>query len=322
MNRAQTPSFIFSYYYSPVPDICSMDPRLKEIAKTLAKDANSGASEMMSAILNSLLAISDDELASIPASEWEDFSVALYNAKPSIAPVFNIANTILMQMEHGPHGAHFLHDALLEMMERERRSGLRIAEQAIKHVKGNWFMTTSHSSTVAQVLRAIAKDRWVKVSVAEASPGGEGRQFAKLLSAHGMDAEVIYDSTIFARMEDVDGAISGADSVTHSGVVNKVGTRILAEAAKVNDLPAYAVCGWSKISPVVLSDLVVKTDPLGPRLTEHVQIFESTPLDLFSHIITDQGMLTSADLRMELRVKKVARSWYARGMFKKSENGN
>ena len=58
-----------------------MDPRLREIAETLAKDANSGASEMMSAILNSLLAISDDELASIPASEWEDFSVALFNPR-------------------------------------------------------------------------------------------------------------------------------------------------------------------------------------------------------------------------------------------------
>jgi translation initiation factor 2B subunit (eIF-2B alpha/beta/delta family) len=121
-------------------------------------------------------------------------------------------------------------------------------------------------------------------------------------------------------MEDVDGAISGADSVTHSGLVNKVGTRILAEAARANDLPAFAVCGWSKISPVVLPDLVVKTNPLGQRLTEHVQVFESTPLDLFSHIITDQGMLTSADLRMELKIKKVARAWYSRGVFKRPEN--
>ncbi len=298
-----------------------MDPRLREIAETLAKDANSGASEMMSDILNSLLAISDDDLASIPAPEWEDFAVAIYFAKPSIAPVFNIANSIMLQMEHGSHGSHFLHDTLLEMMERERRSGLRIAEQSLKHIKGNWFMTTSHSDTVAQVLKALSKDRQVKVTVAEASPGGEGRQFAKLLSDHRMETEVIYDSTIFARMEDVDGAITGADSVTQSGLVNKVGTRVLAEAARANDLPAVAVCGWSKISPVVLSDLVVKTNPMGPHLTEHVQVFESTPLDLFSHIITDQGMLSSADLRMELRIKKVARAWYSRGVLKKPDNG-
>jgi translation initiation factor 2B subunit (eIF-2B alpha/beta/delta family) len=275
---------------------------------------------MMSATLNSLLAITDDDLSAIPAGEWEDFSIAIYHAKPSIAPVFNIANAIMLQMEHYAHGgARPLHDILLEMMELERRSGLRIADHSAKHIKGRWFMTTSHSGTVAQVLRVLSKDRPIKVTVAEASPGGEGRQFAKLLSEHGIDAEVIYDSTVFARMEDVDGAITGADSVTQSGLVNKVGTRVLAEAARANDLPAFAVCGWSKISPVVLSDLVVKTNPMGSRLTEHVQVFENTPLELFSHIITDQGMLSSADLRMELRIKKVARAWYSRGVLKRPE---
>lgn len=292
-----------------------MDPRLKAIAETLAKDAYSGASEMMVAILNDLLSIKDDDLASIPAPEWEDFSLALHHAKPSIAPVFNVANAILLQVEQ--KDAHGLHEVFLELMEGERRSGQRIAEQSLEHIRGRWFMTTSHSSTVSQVLCAIAKDREVKVTVAEASPGGEGRQFAKHLSEQGMDAEVIYDSTIFARMEAVDGAISGADSLTRSGLVNKVGTRIMAEAARVNGLPAFAVCGWNKISPVALSDLIVRTNPLGPRLTEHAQIFESTPLDLFSSIITDRGMLSPADLRMELRVKKVARAWYSRGVFKK-----
>jgi translation initiation factor 2B subunit (eIF-2B alpha/beta/delta family) len=291
-----------------------MDPRLKAIAETLAKDAYSGASEMMVAILKDLLAIKDDDLASIPAPEWEDFSLALHHAKPSIAPIFNVANAILLQTEQ--RDAHDLHEVLRELMEGERRSGQRIAERSLEHIRGSWFMTTSHSSTVSQVLRAVAKDREVRVTVAEASPGGEGRQFAKHLSEQGMDAEVIYDSTIFARMEAVDSAILGADSLTRSGLVNKVGTRIIAEAARANGLPAFAVCGWNKISPVALSDLIVRTNPLGPRLTEHAQIFESTPLDLFSSIITDKGMLSPADLRLELGVKKVARAWYSRGVFK------
>lgn len=294
-----------------------MDPRLREIAETLANDNNSGASEMMSAVLNSLLAIPDDDMADIPAGEWEDFAVALYRGKPSIAPVFNVANTIMIQMERGAHGGSLLHDVLLELMERERRSGVRIAELASEHIEGDWLMTTSYSGTVAQVLRALSKDRPIKVTVAEASPGGEGRQFAKLLSEHLIDAEIIYDSTIFARIEDTDGAITGADSVTQSGLVNKVGTRVLAEAAVANDLPVTAVCGWSKISPVVLSDLVVRTNTLGSRLSEHAQVFESTPLDLISHIVTDQGMLSAADLRMELGIQKVARAWYSRGVLKR-----
>jgi hypothetical protein len=103
---------------------------------------------MMSATLNSLLAIADDDLSAITVGEWEDFSVALYHAKPSIAPVFNVANAIMLQMEHGAHGACSLHDTFLEMMERERRSGLRIADQSAKYIKGSWFMTTSYSGTL------------------------------------------------------------------------------------------------------------------------------------------------------------------------------
>jgi translation initiation factor 2B subunit (eIF-2B alpha/beta/delta family) len=295
-----------------------MDPRLNDIAETLAKDASSGASEMMSAVLNSLLAIPEEELAAIPASEWEAFAIALHEGKPTIAPIFNVANTVMLEVERGAHGAA-LHGVFLQAMEEERRSGPRIAEQAVKHVKGSWFMTASYSGTVAHVLRALSKDRAIKVTVAESQPGGEGRQFAKLLAGHQIETEVIYDSTVFARMEEMDGAIVGSDSVTPAGLVNKVGTRPVAEAARAYYLPMFAVCSWSKISPVVLSDLVVKRSELAPRVSEHVQVFESTPLELFSHIITDRGMLTSADLKMELRVRKVARAWYARGVLKRPD---
>lgn len=296
-----------------------MDPRLSEIAETLAEDSASGASEMHASILNSLLSISEQDLSAIPTSDWEDFSVGIFKAKPSIAPVFNIANTIMLMMEQGNKGAGSLRQTLMEALERDRKSAARIAEHASRILKGRWFMTTSHSATVAQVLKSMSKNRRLRISVAESTPGGEGRQFAKLLADQGMEAEVIYDSTVFARMEHLDGAIVGADSVTPFGLVNKVGTRALAEAARAHDLEAYAVCGWSKICPVVLSDLSVSTNGLGMRLTEHVQVFESTPLELFSHIITDQGNLSSADLRMELKVRKVARAWYSRGVLQRTE---
>lgn len=296
-----------------------MDPRLSEIAEILAGDAASGASEMYAAILNSLLAIPDQDLSAIPTSDWEDFSVAIHRAKPSIAPVFNIANAILLMMEQGAKSGGTLRRMLMDMVDKDRKSGARIAEHAAKLIRGRWFMTTSYSGTVAQVLKAMAKSRRLKVTVAESSPGGEGRQFAKLLADQGIEVEIIHDSTVFARMEHLDGAIVGADSVTASGLVNKVGTRALAEAARAYDLDAYAVCGWSKICPVVLSDLSVTTNVLESRLTEHVQIFESTPLELFSHIITDQGNLSSADLRMELKVRKVARAWYSRGVLQRTD---
>ncbi len=270
---------------------------------------------MMASTLNDLLAIPEDSMASIPPSDWEEFAIALHRAKPSIAPLFNIANMILLLLEKGPHGIDLLHGAIVDLQERERKSGLRITDLSAENIKGRKLMTTSYSSTVAQVLKALAKDREIKVTVAEALPGGEGRQFAKILSGYDMQVEMIHDSTVFSRMSEMDAVLVGADSVTRSGLVNKIGTRALVEAARVYDINAYAVCGCSKISPVVLSDLITYEDVVERNLTEFVQVFESTPLELFTLLITDQRVLTPADLVQELQGNKIAQAWYARNVL-------
>jgi len=292
-----------------------MDQRLRDIADTLAMDGNSGASEMMASTLNDLLAIPEDDMALIPPSDWEEFAIALHRAKPSIAPLFNIANTILLLLEKGEDGMDDLHEAIMDLREKERKSGLRITELSAETIKGEWLMTTSYSSTVAQVLKALAKDRNMKVTVAEALPGGEGRQLAKILSGHGMQVEMIHDSTVFSRMAEIDAVLVGADSVTRSGLVNKIGTRALAEAARVFDVDAFAVCGRSKMSPVMLSDLIASERTVGPNLTEFVQVFESTPLELFTSLITDDRVLSPANLKQELQGNKTARAWYERNVL-------
>lgn len=292
-----------------------MDHRLRDIADTLAKDGNSGASEMMASALNDLLAIPEDTIVSIPPTDWEEFAIALHRAKPSIAPLFNIANTILILAEKGTDGIGLLHGAIMDLRERERKSGLRITDLSVETIKGERLMTTSYSSTVAQVLKALAKDRQIKVTVAEALPGGEGRQFARILSEHGLQVEMIHDSTVFSRMAEIDAVLVGADSVTMSGLVNKIGTRAIVEAARVFGVDAYAVCGWSKISPVTLSDLITSENEVEPNLMEFVQVFESTPLELFTYLITDQRLLAPADLKQELQGSRIAQAWLARNVL-------
>ncbi len=290
-----------------------MDQRLRDIAETMARDGHSGASEMMVSTLSRLLSIPPDRFSTITASDWEEFAIALHRAKPTIATLFNIANAILLDLERGGHAA--IRDTIKGMLQRESDSGQRITALASEPIAGDRIMTTSYSSTVAQVLTALAKVRDIRVTVAEAVPGGEGRQFARLLSKQGMKVEVIHDSTVFARMDAMDATVVGADSVTRWGLVNKVGTRAVAEAARACSIPSHAVCGWSKISPVVLSDLVVSEGVLEENLTEHVQVFESTPLDLFTDLITDQGVLSPAELARELQSNGAARAWYARGVL-------
>jgi hypothetical protein len=185
---------------------------------------------MASTVLKEILAIPEGELAATPVEELEQFATALHRAKPSIAPVFNIANNILLEIEHGSWSTTAIRAMLEKMLTGEKQSGPLIAQFAVEEMKGDWLMTFSYSGTVREVLIALSKRRNIRVTVAESLPGGEGRQFAKLLSESGIEAEVIHDSTIIARMELVDAAITGADSLTPHGLVNKVGTRIMVEA--------------------------------------------------------------------------------------------
>ncbi len=77
----------------------------------------------------------------------------------------------------------------------------------------------------------------------------------------------------------MDAVLLGADSITPTALVNKVGSRALAEAAHVMDRPIYAMSSWSKICPVRLSDLVTGERQVRPYLREYVQIFEEVPLE-------------------------------------------
>ena len=67
----------------------------------------------------------------------------------------------------------------------------------------------------------------------------------------------------------------GVDAVTPRSVLNKVGTRDLAEAAAARDIPVFAVAGSSKLVPVEIP----VADP-----------YQATPIQLFTHIATPGGV--------------------------------
>ena len=291
-----------------------MDPRLQEIAAAVAGDAHSGASEMLSKAAASVLSLSDEHIAALPASEWTEFGIRLHMAKPSIATLFNLANVIMLEAEQGPEGVRGIRGAVEAMMERERRSVASIAEMAASTIAADWIVTSSYSGTVSSVLGSIASRRPLRVTVAESLPGGEGRQFARKLWDRGIETEIVPDSNVFARMVEAGCALTGADSLTPQGLVNKVGTRALVEAARSNGRLAYAVCGQSKFSPVALPDMVVTEGEPADGPGERSQLFECTPVERFTGIIIEEGTFTPDRLQELLRGREMASGWSSIGL--------
>ena len=103
--------------------------------------------------------------------------------------------------------------------------------------------------------------------------------------------------------------IVGADCVTPSGIMNKIGTYGLAIAAKELKIPFYCVCETTKFIPdiTVLKNLI-RSQPEGQlycmcdgenrleKLTINNIYFDLTPIKYITGFLTDRGMMKKKDV--------------------------
>ena len=174
-------------------------------------------------------------------------------------------------------------------IERAATADGRAARQAGEFVRERRVFTLSRSETVTDALLQ-ARPPWV--GVAESRPGGEGSVVADTLRETGIGVTLVPDAAIAAAVVNfqVEVVLVGADAVLPSGaVVNKVGTRLLALAAREEDIAMYAVCAEDKVSSTEAIEL-------EPTDTSEVPLFEVTPPQLFAGIITEAGVTPSASL--------------------------
>jgi len=108
-------------------------------------------------------------------------------------------------------------------------------------------------------------------------PGAEGRAFARRLERDGFETVIVPDAAMARACDEAHLAFVGADAVTEEGVVNKVGTRLLALAAQDAGIGCYAIAPTAKLLPDAVWRGVDAPD------------YESTPLELFDAILTEKG---------------------------------
>ena len=280
-----------------------MNQQLRRIAEYVAGDIHSGAAEMAVKTLRDILAV--DSLDTVSQTDWKEFAVSLHQGKPCMAPIFNIANAIMIYV---PEGSSSVIKVLKKILRQEEESTESL-RKAARNISGNVFLTTTYSSTVLKALTEISKMREIRVIATESAPGKEGRLFANLVGEFA-DCKLIHDSTVFSVASEADCFISGADSIIPKGVVNKVGTRTAPEAARVCALHSCVICTSLKLCPVNLSDLHV-TRKINGRVEEYNQIFDLTSLNLFQKVITDLGDYSPNDILKNMN-SNVSKELYSR----------
>ncbi|MUV61249.1 hypothetical protein GJ634_11200 [Halobacterium sp. CBA1126] len=159
------------------------------------------------------------------------------------------------------------------------------------------MFTLSRSGTVSAALRDANPGH---VVVAESRPGGEGVGVAESL-ADGFDVTLTTDANVPAAVEAADAVLVGADAVFPDGrVVNKVGTRAAALAARDADAPVLVVCAADKVAPEPLpvedGDSSALYDGDAP-LDVRNPVFEAVPARLVDAVVTERGRLDADDVQ-------------------------
>ena len=183
----------------------------------------------------------------------------------------------------------------------------RISEFGAKRIKnGDLILTHCNSSVVISILKeAKLQGKEFSVIATETRPRFQGRLTAKALVGAGIPVTLIVDSAARHFMPKVDKVIVGSDVVTANGaIVNKIGTSLIALAAKEARVRVFVGAETYKFSPsTVLGELVEIEERSAEEVVPKKDLaelkgvrvlnpaFDVTPAELIDAIITEKGII-------------------------------
>lgn len=231
---------------------------------------------------------------------------ALIHAQPSMAPLVNLVNAVLWKIE-GLESPRALRQAVVDVANDFKRH-LHVHEAAIAESvlplipDGATVLTNSRSTTVRAALRhAQRAGRRFSVLCAEGRPGYEGRKMATELAEDGIPVTLVVDALAISLVGRVQLVLVGAEHLTARGLMNKAGTYGVALAARIKNVPVYALCSSEKFLPpgynpptqTRWSGEQVWADPPPGVMVKNLY-FDCTPLTEITGLVTEQGVLPTA----------------------------
>jgi methylthioribose-1-phosphate isomerase len=180
----------------------------------------------------------------------------------------------------------------------------------VHHCNTGALATVDWGTALGVIRTAWEQGKNIHVLVDETRPRLQGaRLTAWELDQYGIPYDIISDSMsgYFMRSGKVQKVIFGADRVTANGdVANKIGTYMLALAAKDNGIPAYSVVPTSTIDLSMKHGGLIPIEERAPDEVLNIQLagervtplnakarnpaFDITPARLISAIVTENGI--------------------------------
>jgi ribose 1,5-bisphosphate isomerase len=270
--------------------MCLMATVLAERADELRQDRQHGGSWMARRAVEALAEVANEPAESSPEL-LDRLTAAGRELAASRRAMGAIAGAVARVLAAAQHETHLPPEELRRLVQEEvrglvsgrDRAAAAIAIQLRPALTDAFVLTHSASATVRE---AVLYSPPELVICTVSAPFEEGRAFADELSAAGLPVELVEDDDAEQALERASLFLIGADTVFRDGsVVNKTGTRRLAEAAARIGVRTVVACEVIKLAPVD-----------GPEAIgdEH---FDVTPPHLVDEIVTEEGSYSSEDVR-------------------------
>ena len=204
---------------------------------------------------------------------------------------------IFVNKNIGKNGANLLNDG----------------DVVLTHCNAGSLATVQYGTALAPVRAAIEQNKKISVIADETRPRLQGaRLTAYELHYDKIPVKVISDTSsgLLMRLGKINKVIVGTDRVTSDAVFNKIGTYLVALAAKDNNIPFYVAAPTSTLSlHETIKDVTIEQRDSSEvsNVLGKVQIvpdgveclnyaFDITPFRLVTGIITEDGVYTHQEL--------------------------
>lgn len=293
-----------------------------DLLEAVKTDHSSGAWVVAQKAIDCIEALTREK-SDVPQKEFLDeierVAREILTAQPGMAQLTHLFNAIFTTIEQKTSDETVV---LARKISGEAARFDEFTTQAVQEVASHGadliaqdavVLTHSNSSTVLQIFKkALEQKKNFQVIISESRPVCEGRERARELSNLGIPTVYLIDAAVSVGIERADIVMLGTDSVSENSLVNKIGTKAICLMAREAVVPCYAACESSKFLPRKLAPTKEKPrdskevweDPPDDVSVENYY-FDESSLDLFTGLITEEGVLTPKQIGGKIRAQKL-----------------
>jgi translation initiation factor 2B subunit (eIF-2B alpha/beta/delta family) len=270
-----------------------MRQEITAAVKRIREDRERGARQLALEALRALEAVAPE----VDGEELRECARALVLARPMMAAIENAMALAWQRCRAAGNAAAGVAEAI-EVIETAADGLTATARGVVPH---DTIITLTYSSAVVEVLSRLRPRR---VIISESRPRYEGLQTARALAKAGLALTLITEAQMGLFVRESEAVVVGADSVQADGsFVNKVGTHLLALAAKAEKVPLYVIAETLKVAaPSQPKRFTVeegkRREVTRLRWLEVRNVyFEVTPAKLVTGYVTEEGLRKPSEMR-------------------------